>query len=170
MVKRSGRGVEDPLPSSAEVMNQWSCISSLLVCLQGVDRDNFTSCFLLNNVIPRCIELLEKLLVHQSVTNMTQPTIVISTVHSPSINFIPYLSKIILILSCYLSAFPKLCFKGKTHVLIWVMSNICGDSVNSEDNGAIYILHVKYYTAYQNFRQSESQLSIIETAYAVERL
>jgi len=98
-------------------MNQWSCISSPPVCLQGVDRDNFTVCFSLSNVIPRCIELLQKLLVHQSVMNMTQTTIVISTVQSPSINFMSYLSKIILILSCDLSTFPKWCFQEKTHVL-----------------------------------------------------
>lgn len=116
-VMRSRSGVEDPPPSSAEVMNLWSCTSSPSVCLQGVDRSYFASYFLLSNVIPRCKELLEKLLVHQSVMNMTQPTIIISRVHSPSINFMSYLPKIIFLLSCYLSTFPKLCFQEITQFL-----------------------------------------------------
>jgi hypothetical protein len=29
-------------PSSAKVKNEWSCITTTPVCLQGVDRDNFT--------------------------------------------------------------------------------------------------------------------------------
>ena len=40
-VKYSGREVHHSSPPSAEVMNEWSCISTSSVCLHGVDRGFF---------------------------------------------------------------------------------------------------------------------------------
>jgi hypothetical protein len=39
------REVDHSPPSSAEVKNEWSCISTPFICLHGMDRDNFTSFF-----------------------------------------------------------------------------------------------------------------------------
>ena len=40
-VKRPGRDAVRLPPSSAGVRNEWSCTSTLAVCLHGVDRDSF---------------------------------------------------------------------------------------------------------------------------------
>jgi len=40
-VKRPEREVEHSPPSSAEVMNKWSCTSAVPIRLRGLDRDNF---------------------------------------------------------------------------------------------------------------------------------
>jgi len=40
-VTHSGREVYHSSPPSAEVMNEWSCISASPLCLHGVDRDFF---------------------------------------------------------------------------------------------------------------------------------
>jgi hypothetical protein len=41
-VKRPGRKANDSPASSAEVKNEWSCISTSPLYLNGVGRDNFT--------------------------------------------------------------------------------------------------------------------------------
>jgi hypothetical protein len=41
-VKRPGREANHSPPSSAEVKNEWSCVYTLPVYLNGVGRDNFT--------------------------------------------------------------------------------------------------------------------------------
>jgi hypothetical protein len=40
--KRPGREVYQSLAAGVEVKNEWSCTSIPLICLHGVDRDNFT--------------------------------------------------------------------------------------------------------------------------------
>jgi len=41
-VKQVGREADHPPSSSAEVKNEWSCTSTILVCLYGACRGNFT--------------------------------------------------------------------------------------------------------------------------------
>jgi len=41
--EHSGREVYQSSPTSAQVVNEWSCISTSSVCLHGVDRAFFTS-------------------------------------------------------------------------------------------------------------------------------
>ena len=41
-VKQPGHEADNPASSSAEVKNEWSYTSTLLVCLYGTYRDNFT--------------------------------------------------------------------------------------------------------------------------------
>jgi hypothetical protein len=38
-VKRSGIGIDQSPPSSAEVKNEWSCASTPPICLYGVERN-----------------------------------------------------------------------------------------------------------------------------------
>jgi hypothetical protein len=40
-VKRPWREVDHSRPSSAEVRNEWSCTSTLPICLHGVDREKY---------------------------------------------------------------------------------------------------------------------------------
>ena len=42
VIKVQGREVNHPPPSCAEVMNDWSCTSTVTVCLHDADRDIFT--------------------------------------------------------------------------------------------------------------------------------
>jgi hypothetical protein len=41
LVKRPGCEVNQSPTSSAEVKNEWSYTSTPLICLHGIDRDNF---------------------------------------------------------------------------------------------------------------------------------
>jgi hypothetical protein len=41
-VKRPGLEVDYLPPTGAEVRNEWICTSAALICLNGVDWDNFT--------------------------------------------------------------------------------------------------------------------------------
>jgi hypothetical protein len=43
VVKRPARDVDQSPPSSAEVKDEWSYTSTPLICLHGMDRDNFAS-------------------------------------------------------------------------------------------------------------------------------
>jgi len=43
-VKAAGGDVEHAPPSSAEVKNEWSYTSAPAMCLNGLDKDNFTVC------------------------------------------------------------------------------------------------------------------------------
>ena len=45
-VKRPGRQVNHSPPSSDDVKSKWSCTSTILICLNGVDGENFTFAFL----------------------------------------------------------------------------------------------------------------------------
>ena len=45
-VKRPGRQVNHSPPSSDDIKNKWSCTSTTLICLNGVDREKSTFAFL----------------------------------------------------------------------------------------------------------------------------
>jgi hypothetical protein len=58
------RDVDHPLPSSAEVKNEWSCITTPSIRLHDVDGDNISSTI---------INLCSGLLAESPATNRTQP-------------------------------------------------------------------------------------------------
>jgi hypothetical protein len=41
-VTRLGREANSSRPSCAEIKNEWSCTSALIICILGVDRYKFT--------------------------------------------------------------------------------------------------------------------------------
>lgn len=45
-VKRTGRQVNHSPPSSDDIKNKWSCTTTTLLCLNGVDREKSTFAFL----------------------------------------------------------------------------------------------------------------------------